>query len=222
MKWHHTWPPSRHRGFDSLRSHLCPRSSLGERRPRSAEKSVRFRPGALSGCSSGVRARGRGPRGRWCDSSHSDRGLSGRSSAAERVADYHEVTGAIPVVRTRSRSASPSGTGLASKAGQQCSIHWRRARPGPRSEHPTQPLRPRRTSMRGERVSRWPHTPDPVGATPAPATAARTLVIVQRFCTGVRPTARRRALTSTMQVRLLPPVPLCFRSRIVQWQDTRL
>ena len=25
-----------------------------------------------AGCSSGVRARGRGPRGRWCDSSHSD------------------------------------------------------------------------------------------------------------------------------------------------------
>ena len=26
----------------------------------------------ISGCSSGVRARGRGPRGRWCDSSHPD------------------------------------------------------------------------------------------------------------------------------------------------------
>lgn len=29
-----------------------------------------------SGCSSAVRARGRGPRGRWCDSSHSDHSCS--------------------------------------------------------------------------------------------------------------------------------------------------
>jgi hypothetical protein len=47
-----------------------------------------------SGCSSGVRARGRGPRGRWCDSSHPDR--------RHRPKEGHETTnfagwGSIPL-----------------------------------------------------------------------------------------------------------------------------
>ena len=70
-----------------------------------------------------MRARGRGPRGRWCDSSHPDRRhrpedgtrdyesrwlgfessrwLSGCSSEAERVGDNHDVAGAIPAIQTK-------------------------------------------------------------------------------------------------------------------------
>ena len=116
---------------------------------------------AVSGCSSGVRARGRGPRGRWCDSSHSDQCQSGCSSAAEHVADYHGVVGAIPATRTAATVAahmpsirgsehdaakvvsctrllpvvlgytSPSGTTLDSKSEEQRSNRWRRASSGP-------------------------------------------------------------------------------------------
>ena len=89
---------------------------------------MRFQPPrrTVSGCSSVVRARGRGPRGRWCDSSHSDvspptqgrdtrlrismvgvrilsvaRSPPGCSSEAERVGDNHDVAGAIPAIQTK-------------------------------------------------------------------------------------------------------------------------
>lgn len=62
------------------------------------ERGVRFPPPRPSGCSSGVRARGRGPRGRWCDSSHSD------DATVPRMG--HETTnlvgwGSIPLGGTR-------------------------------------------------------------------------------------------------------------------------
>ncbi len=63
----------------------CPRPEDGTRRGerrRSWFESYRWHD--TSGCSSAVRARGRGPRGRWCDSSHSDLAWSSPRSFLQR------------------------------------------------------------------------------------------------------------------------------------------